>query len=265
MSDLAAEREQIHVIGASVRVVALIGVLLFGAIATLVAVAPAMIERAAQGYLSQRLQGELKSLTGGVVDASELIADPGLQQRYHAALNALGGKLPDAIDKLFASLTACLCKHDCGARAKAQVLFDALLATLAEDARAFVSNLNAVASGRFDVILAKLRHELLLVSAINAAIFGALFLACLRFPRRKAVIMPAALMAVSTLITAAIYFIGGDWWWTVLTDGYWGMGYLTIDAIVAVFLIDILFFDGRVTTGLIDGVADALSSLRPGC
>lgn len=265
LSDLIAERERIHAVGTAVTAVALIGALLFGAITILVAVAPGMIERAAHGYLSQRLQGELKALTGGAVDPSELISDPGLHQRYEAALNALGGKFPEAVDKLFAKLTACLCKHDCAARAKAQLLFDALAATLSDDARAFVSNLNAIARGRFDLILAKLRHELLLISAINAAIFGVLFFACLHLPKRKAVVVPAALMTASTVITAAAYFVGGDWWWTILTDGYWGIGYLTIDAVVAIFLMGVLFFDGRVTTGLIDSVADVLSSLRPGC
>ena len=249
----------------AVKAIAIAGIILFGTISLLVVFSPQILERAAHGYVSQRLQAEIESLAGGLVDISQLIDDPALVERYADQLNARSAALQAAVEQWLQRLVECACKFDCAARAKARILLDAVVAAAPADARAAILNIQAIAQGRFDIVFAKLRHELLLISVINTAIFAALFIIAWVGKSWRALIPPAALLTASTLITAGMYVFGTNWWWAVLTDGYWGMGYLALDAIVAAFLFDNLFFDGKITTGLIDSISDMLSILSPKC
>ena len=249
----------------TVKAIALAGVILFGAIALVVVLSPRILERAAHGYVSHRLQAEIESLAGGSVAISELTDDPALVQRYADQLNAGGAALRAAVEQWLQRLVECACKFDCAARAKARILLDTVVAAAPADVRATILNVRAIAQGRFDIVFAKLRHEILLISVINAAIFAALLLIAWIGKSWRALIPPAALLTASTLITAGMYVFGTNWWWTVLTDGYWGMGYLALDAIVALFLLDNLFLDGKITTGLMDGIRDMFSLLSPNC
>jgi hypothetical protein len=248
-----------------VKAIALAGVILFGAIAIVVAFSPRILEQAAHGYVSQRLQAEIESLAGGSLEISELTDDPALVQRYADQLTAGGAALRAAVEQWLQRLVECACKFDCAARAKARILLDAVVAAAPADARAAILNIQAIAQGRFDIVLAKLRHEILLISAINTAIFAALLLIAWIGKSWRALIPPTALLSASTLITAGMYVFGTNWWWTVLTDGYWGMGYLALDAIVALFLFDAFFLDGKITTGLMDSISAILSMLTPNC
>jgi len=249
----------------AVRAVAVAGIILFGGLALVATAAPAFVERAAHGYTSQRLHDEIESLVGGFVEISQLIDDPELVQRYAAQLTARGAELRAAVTRVLDKLVECSCRHDCAARAKARIAFDAIVAAAPAEMGAAVTNIQAIAQGRFDIIFAKLSRELLLISLINTAIFAALLVVAWVGKATRALILPAALLSASIVITAGIYLFGTNWWWAVLTDGYWGMGYLTVDGIVTLFLCDIFFLEGRVTLGLIEGISDALSVLVPKC
>ena len=70
------------------------------------------------------------------------------------------------------------------------------------------------------------------------------------------------MLAASTLVTLAFYVFGTNWWWAVLTDGYWGFGYLVLDAIVFALFVDIIVFRGIITNAIL-GVIGAVVSLIP--
>lgn len=265
MNSREADPDWLRSMAVAVRAIAVVGVILFGALAILVSMAPASVERAARGYVSQRLESELQALTGGSVALSGLIGDSELRERVAEQLARLNNKLPESAEHLLAKFADCLCLHDCAARTKARAIFDAVMAVASEETRALVLNLGAVAQGRFDTILGKLRHELILNFSLNAAIFGILLLATFRARGKRTVVVPAALLTLSTIISVGVYLIGTNWWWAVLTDGYWGMGYLLFDAIVMLFLLDIICFEGRVTEGLINAIADLFSNVFPQC
>ena len=83
-----------------------------------------------------------------------------------------------------------------------------------------------------------------------------------RLKAEKRGVLIAGMLAASTLVTLAFYVFGTNWWWAVLTDGYWGFGYLVFDAIVFALFVDIIVFRGIVTNAIV-GVIGAVVSPTP--
>ena len=96
-----------------------------------------------------------------------------------------------------------------------------------------------------------MRHELTLISITNLVIFLFLLLVASIAREQRLVILPAAMLAASTLVTLAFYVLGTNWWWAVLTDGYWGFGYLVLDAIAFALFVDIIVFRGIATKAIL--------------
>jgi hypothetical protein len=162
------------------------------------------------------------------------------------------------LDKWLASL----CKDSCGDQAKTRAVLHAAFSALPESTKAALVNLQAISQGRFDAIVGKLRHELTLISVTNLALFLVLLFVVSVAREQRLVILPAAMLAASTLVTLAFYVFGTNWWWAVLTDGYWGWGYLMLDAIVFALFVDIIVLRGMITE-LILGMIGAALSLVP--
>ena len=126
------------------------------------------------------------------------------------------------------------------------------------ETRTAVENLSAVAQGRFDVIFEKLRRELILISTINAVIFALLFLVSLGARAWRLAVLPATLLAAATVTSLAIYAFGTNWWWAILTDGYWGWSYLVLDGVIFLIFFDIVVLRGAVTGLIMDMIGSVV-------
>jgi hypothetical protein len=249
----------------AVRAVAVVGVVLFGALAILAAAAPDVLERAARGYVSHRLQREVAALRADLPEATRLLPDAELARQYAETLRAAQERLPSALEALIDKLIGCLCKHECESRITARTLFELGLNALPAETRTALENLRAITQGRFDVIFEKLRRELLLISTVNTVIFAFLFLASLRARAWRLVVLPAALLAAATVTSLAIYALGTNWWWAILTDGYWGWSYLVLDGVIFLIFIDIVVLRGAVTGVIMDVIGSAVPVLASPC
>ncbi len=252
-------------IGMAVRIIAVIGAVLFGGIAVLATAAPEMLERAARGYISHRLQVEVGALRAGLPEAGQLLPDAQLAQKYAEQLRAAQERFPAELEALVDKLIGCLCKTDCASRIKARALFDIGLKALPPDTRTALDNLRAIAQGRFDSIFDKLRHELALISTINAVIFLLLFLIALGAKAQRLAVLPAAMLTIATVISLAIYAFGTNWWWAILTDGYWGWSYLTLDGVIFLLFVDIIVLRGFITNAIVSAIGSVIPVLAPPC
>jgi hypothetical protein len=252
-------------IGLAVRVIAVIGAVLFGGIALLVTAAPEVLERAARGYISHRLQVEVGALRAGLPEGGQMLSDAELARKYADQLRAAEERYPSELEALLDKLIGCLCKRDCASRIKARAVFDFALKALPQETRTAMENLRAVAQGRFDAIFDKLRHELTLISTINAVIFVLLFLIALGGKAQRLAVLPAAMLAIATVVSVAIYAVGTNWWWAILTDGYWGWSYLTLDGVIFLLFVDIVVLRGFVTGMIVDALGSVFSVLAPPC
>jgi hypothetical protein len=245
-----------------IKVIAIVGSALFGALAVVVATAPGAVERAARGYVSYRLQAEVAAVRAGSPAIAALIPDPDLAAMYAVHLRALQQQASAVAEALLDKWLASLCRDACEDEAKTRALLHAAFSALPENTKAALGNLQSIGQGRFVSIVDKLRHELTLISVTNLAIFLFLLLVASIAREQRLVILPAAMLAASTLVTLAFYVFGTNWWWAVLTDGYWGFGYLVLDAIVFALFVDIIVFRGIITNAILS-VIGALVSLIP--
>jgi hypothetical protein len=249
-------------IAVAIKAIAIIGIALFGGLAVVVATAPDAVERAARGYVSYRLHAEVAALRVDSPEIAALIPDPDLAARYAVRLRELQREASAVAEAVLDKWLASLCKDACGDEAKTRALLHVAFSALPESTKTALSNLQLIGQGRFDSIVDKLRHELTLISVANLAIFLFLLFVASIAREQSLVILPAAMLAASTLVTLAFYVFGTNWWWAVLTDGYWGIGYLVLDAIVFALFVDIIVFRGIVTNAIL-GVIGALVSLIP--
>ena len=252
-------------IGWVVRIIAVVGAVLFGGIAILATAAPDLLERAARGYISHRLQVEVGALRAGLPEAGQMLSDAELAQKYADQLRAAQERFPSQLEALVDKLIGCLCKADCVSRTKARAVFDFALKALPPETKTALENLRAVAQGRFDSIFDKLRHELTLISTINAAIFIVLFLIAFGAKAQRLAVLSAAMLTISTVISLGIYAFGTNWWWAILTDGYWGWSYLTLDGAVFLVFFDIVVLRGFVTNMIVNALGSMIPALATPC
>ena len=249
-------------IAVAIKAVAIIGIVLFGGLTVVVATAPDAVERAARGFVSHRLHAEVAAIRAESPTIAALIPDPDLAALYAVRLRELQRQASVVAEALLDKWLASLCKDACGDEARTRALLHATFSALPENTKTALGNLQAIGQGRFDSIVDKLRHELILVSVANLAIFLFLLLVASIAREQRLVILPAAMLAASTLVTLAFYVFGTNWWWAVLTDGYWGFGYLVLDGIVFALFVDIIVLRGIVTEAIL-GLIGALVSAIP--
>src|SRR5262249_32129304 len=161
----------IRLVAVAIRAIAVLGIAIFGTLAIVATKAPELVERAARGYLTDRLRAEVIALRSDAPEIAVLIPDAQVALAYAARLRALEQRGSAAAEVLLDRLLTCLCKDACGDRIKARTLLQAALKAVPEETQTALRNLQAIAQGRFDSILAKLRHELTLVAVVNVAIF----------------------------------------------------------------------------------------------
>ena len=249
-------------IAIAIRAIAIVGIALFGGLAVVATTMPDAIERVARGYVSYRLHAEVAALRADSPAIAALIPDPDLAAMYAVRLRELQQQASAGAEALLDKWLASLCKDACGDQAKTRALLHAAFSALPESMKTALGNLQSISQGRFDSIVDKLRHELTLISITNLVIFLFLLLVASIAREQRLVILPAAMLAASTLVTLAFYVFGTNWWWAVLTDGYWGFGYFVLDAIVFALFVDIIAFRGIVTNAIL-GVIGAIVSLIP--
>jgi len=252
-------------IAIAIRAIAVVGIALFGGLAVVATTMPDAVERAARGYVSYRLHAEVEALQANSPEIEILIPDADLAAIYAARLRELQQQASAVVEAVLDKLLATQCKDACGDHAKARALLHAAISALPEETKTALNNLQSIAQGRFDSILGKLRHELTLISVVNLAIFVFLLLVGLIAQEQRLVVLPAGMLAASTLVTLAFYVFGTNWWWAVLTDGYWGSGYIALDAIVFALFVDIVLLRGFVTNVILSVIGSVVSAIPIPC
>jgi hypothetical protein len=90
-----------------------------------------------------------------------------------------------------------------------------------------------------------------------------LFLLVVSFAKPKAIahlFLPGVLLLSATVLASAIYIFGQDWFYTILYNDYMGFSYLAYIAVIFGILLDIALNKARVTTEVINGIANAVGS-----
>lgn len=244
------------------KLLGIMGVLLFGGLFSLTLVSPEIVENSAKGFVKTQIEKEVRGKRLAMSDASvtdaalKVAAKLGLEkEKIQADLDA---KLPDKI----ASIIAAMCGYDCEKkRAVSESLASSYMDRI-KNIQVAEATLNDVVKGKYLEIVGNLQLDLRIFLGSNLSMF--LLLLVVSFLKPKAVahlFLPSVLLVAATIISTGIYLYGQDWFYTILYNDYMGLGYLVYLAVIFGFLSDVIFNKGRVTSAIINALANMVGSV----
>lgn len=243
------------------RVMGVLGVLLFGALFTVTFLSPATVEEVALEFVKDRVEVEVREKLQSVAESTltgralKIAGDLGVESATLTETLAidLPEKIADVIDEM--------CRSGCEeqkvfAQTAALELLDRIQAVrLTED------TVGDLVKRKYMEIVGGLKVDLRVFLGSNLALFAILL--GVSFLKRRAaahLCIPGLLLLVATLISSAIYVFGQDWFFTILYNDYMGLGYLVYVLVIFAFLVDIAMNKARVTAEIINSVLEWLGS-----
>ncbi len=234
---------------------------MFGALLSITVVSPKVIEESAKGFVKYQIEKEVRERQQTLSDSS--VASKALSITKNLGLESeqirknLDNNLPEKI----ASVIASMCGYDCERKkALANSITSGYLDRL-KRIRIAQDTLGELIKGKYVEIVGNLKLDLRIFLGSNFSMF--LILLVISFAKPKAMthlFLPGLLLVLATMISSAIYIYGQDWFYTVLYNDYMGFGYLTYLSVIFGVLVDIALNKARVTTEVINGIANALGS-----
>lgn len=245
----------------TLRSIHLFGILFFGILFSLTFVSPEVIEESAKGFVKYQIEIEVRENQQSVVNSSvasnvlDIAESLGLESEK--IQNNLDNNLPERI----ASVIASMCGYDCEKKkALTQSITLGYLDRL-KSIKVAQDTLGDLVKGKYIEIVDNLKLDLRIFLGSNLAMFLILLLMSFAKPRAMVhLLLPGLLLVLATIISSVIYIYGQDWFYTILYNDYMGLGYLVYISVIFGVLIDITINKARVTTEVINGVANALGS-----
>ena len=110
-------------------------------------------------------------------------------------------------------------------------------------------------------VATELKRDIRIFTASNAAVFILLLLVSFMKPQAMMhLFLPAVLLAVSTLVCSYFYIFEQNWLLTIIHSSYLGFAYLAWLGAAFLFLCDIVFNRGRITTEILNAFFSAIGS-----
>lgn len=223
---------------------------------------PAVIEKAANGYLKT----QVKNWAGERWDLKLEPVHRELVQKFKERLTKQAAFTRKLIEKRvadrIAKTIATLCQYDCDKR---KHLADTLREVFKSHLKTLTKALDGFKAGalaQYRKLLRNLVVDVRIFSGSNLSVFTLLILVSLLKPTAFRVLwLPGGLLYVATIGATCFYIFGQDWFFTVLTDDFVGFGYLSYIGVLYGFLLDIVFNKARVTNGLIHLIGAVISTI----
>ena len=249
------------------RMIGSLGIGLFGGLFLLLVTVPDVFERSAVSFVKSEVTREvdmrfpqlaaLSSQQGLNDGISRLAKRFGVQQDQVEALSKTD--MPELIGALVENLCTCGNATPEGVAARAEAVRSALAVRASALGQA-QSTLVGFIEGQYTATVAALRKDLLIFLGINTVAFAAVLGAAFApRERRHAAVVPATLIVVATVISAATYIFGTDWFYTILFRDYVGFGYGVGLAVIFGLLADIFMNRARVCLNIISNLPSALT------
>ncbi|WP_028582165.1 hypothetical protein [Desulfogranum japonicum] len=243
------------------RSIGLFGVLLFGILFSVTFVSPKMIEESAKGFVKFQIEKEVRekyeATSHSTVAGKALDIAGRLGLEKEKIKEDIDNKLPEKI----ASIIASMCGYDCE---KKKALTKSIASGYLErmkNIEVAQDTLGNIIKGKYIEIVGNLKMDLRIFLGTNFIMF--LVLLSVSFFKPQAIthlFLPGMLLFLTTVISSSIYIFGQDWFYIILYNDYMGFSYLAYIAVIFCALMDIAFNKARVTTEVINGIANGIGS-----
>lgn len=245
----------------TLKLIGLFGLVLFGALFLVTFLSPETIEESAKGFVKVQVEKEIREKKQSISDATATEAALSLAEKLGFEKERIQSNLDNDLPDKIATIIASMCGYDCEKKkALSQSIASSYLDRI-KNIQIAENTLSDVVKGKYIQIVSNVIADLRMFLGSNFAMF--LVLLVVSFAKPNAIVhlfMPGLLLVVATIFSSSIYIFGQNWFYTILYNDYMGFGYLAYIAVIFGFLSDVIFNSAKVTTHVINGVANAIGS-----
>jgi predicted phage tail protein len=249
------------------RIISLIGVILFGTVFYFTYQTPEYVEEIGKEFIKSKVQQKTNNFIEGatniVENSDSTLAKYAekLLEKNQAQIENIKSQLKNNANEKIADIIAemrdlsCECRNKYAAYIKNK--FQLNLVSL----EAASTSLQDFMKTKYMEVANELKKDIRIFSGSNAIIFALLLI--VSFMRKEAtthLYLPAILLVISTVICSYFYIFQQNWLMTIIYNDYIGFGYLVYLGILFLILCDISFNRARVSTEVINGAANAVGS-----
>lgn len=249
----------------SLRSIGVIGAAIFIAFFALTYSVPGWVETFAADYIESQAQDRIDTSIDAIrpPDAESALAKlaQSMYEKNEAQIEQLKSNLKNKVHEQWAAALASVRDLDCECREKWEDWFESGFNTNIALLQAANEQVSDFIHSTYMEIATELKQDIRIFTASNAAVFILLLLVSFLKPRAIThLFVPGVLLAVSTLICSYFYIFEQNWLLTIIHSSYLGFAYLAWLGIAFLFLCDIVFNRGRITTQIINGIYSAVGS-----
>jgi len=245
----------------TLRIMGLFGILLFGVLFSITFVSPKTIEESAKGFVKCQIEKEIRETQQSLASSSVATKALSIANKLGLESDKLKADLESNLPEKIASVVASMCGYDCERqKALAQSITSGYLDRL-KNINVAQDTLGDLIKDKYIEVVSNLKLDLRIFLGSNFLMF--MILLVMSFAKPKAIahlFLPGLLLVLATLISSAIYIYGQNWFYTILYNDYMGFAYLVYIAVIFGILVDVALNRARVTTEIINGIANILGS-----
>ena len=184
-----------------------------------------------------------------------------MYEKNEAQIEQQKTNLRNNVHEQWATALAAIRNLDCECREKWENWFESGFNTNIVLLQAANAQISEFIHATYMDVATELKQDIRLFAASNAAMFILVLL--VSFLKPQAIVhlfLPGALLAVTTFICSYFYIFEQNWLLTIIHSSYIGYAYLTWLGVVFLFLCDIVFNRGRITTQIVNAIFNVIGS-----
>lgn len=243
------------------RMIAILGILIFAATLSITFISHQTLEASAKNFIQQQIAKDIHQQYQGFLQSDISQKAQQLSHRLGFEKDDIEQKLSNNLPEKIASVIASMCGYDCEKK-------KAVAKSITSDYLKRISNIQVaqdtlgnIIKGQYIHIIDHLKTDLRIFLGSNLFMFLILLATSYSKPQAiKHLFLPAILLLTATLLSTAIYIFGQDWFYTILYNDYMGFAYLAYIGVIFAILMDIVLNQAKVTTEIINSIANAIGS-----
>ncbi len=247
----------------ALRLLSVVGVVLFGLLLALTFLSPIHVERAARTFIQSEIERKLSAelaIAGGLSRDTRVGRLAGaLAERHAGEIAQLRGRLASGLHTQIATVVGRMQSLDCACRQRLRQGLDAAAQSRISRLERAEPQVRQLIEGNYAAIVVDLLHDLRIFAGTNLLAFLLLLiLSIVKADRVRQLLVPAILLGAATLTASAFYLFGQNWFFTLLYADYFGWTYGLWLLVIFGLFVDIAMFKARVTTPIVDAVLSVL-------
>lgn len=249
----------------SFRSIGAIGAAIFLAFFAFTYTVPGWVEDFAADYIESKAQERMDTSIDAIrppeSDGALARLAQSMYERNEAKIEQSKANLKNKVHEQWAAALTKVRDLDCECREKWEDWFESGFNTNIALLQAANEQVSSFIHSTYMDVATELKRDIRIFTASNAAVFILLLLVSFLKPQAMMhLFLPGVLLAISTLICSYFYLFEQNWLLTIIHNSYLGFAYLAWLGVVFLFLCDIVFNRGRVTTEILNAFFNAIGS-----